>query len=208
MVNMNQSTLKDAETALIALDPLLGALISRQKVAPLAVPTDYFIALCRSIIGQQVSTAAASAIFGRFQTATDSQPKKVLALDENRVKEIGLSRQKLSYLQDLAGHFYKNSAVYDHLGDQANEQVIDELTAIKGIGEWTAQMFLIFTLHRPDVFAPKDGGLQRAMQNLYGWETIPPAKELEALAFKWSPYRSVASLHLWHSLDNSPNNKN
>jgi len=104
----------------------------------------------------------------------------------------------------LAQHFVANPRVYDHLDQLSDDEVIAELTAIKGIGVWTAQMFLMFTLLRPDVFAPDDIGLQRAMKLLYGWEAIPPKRELEAFAERWRPYRTVASWHLWESLNNTP----
>lgn len=201
---MDTSLVSRAETELKKLDPKLGSLIDTQQLTPLTRPTGYFEALVRSIIGQQVSVAAARAIYHRFEEQTKLKPKNVIVLDETTIKTIGLSKQKSSYIRDLAQHFQNNSAVYNHLESLPDQQVIVELTEIKGIGEWTAQMFLMFTLHRPDVFAAGDGGLQRAMLNLYGWESLPPKKELEALAETWRPYRTVACLHLWHSLDNAP----
>lgn len=110
----------------------------------------------------------------------------------------------MGYLRDLASHFLENSKIYEHLENQPGEEVITELTAVKGIGKWTAQMFLIFTLERPDVFAPDDAGLARAVEILYDFKKPPTKKELEEFAGKWKPYRTVASLHLWHSLRNTP----
>ncbi len=196
--------LEAAEKHLAQVDPVLGELISNQKLIRREPRTDYFVSLCRSIIGQQVSVAAATAIFARFEAATRLEPKGVLELSNEEIRAVGLSRQKTGYIRDIAAHFVEDPAVYNHLDQQADEQVIQELVEIKGIGVWTAQMFLMFTLGRPDVFAPDDVGLQRAMMNLYGWEVLPPKKELEVLAAKWSPYRTVASLHLWQSLNNSP----
>lgn len=201
---MDESTIRQAELELTELDPVLGHLIASQRLAPRTRRTDYFASLCRSIIGQQVSVAAAAAIFARFEAQTQLQPAIVTALNEADIKAIGLSRQKASYLQDLARHFVDNPGIYNHLESQNDEQVIAELTAVKGIGVWTAQMFLMFTLARPDVFAPDDIGLQRAMKLLYGWDTVPPKRELVDFAGRWQPYRSVASLHLWQSLDNTP----
>lgn len=201
---MNRILLKKAELTLRENDPVLGQLIKRQTLAPRPHRTDYFASLCRSIVGQQVSVAAASAIYGRLETATDLKPARVVELRDEEIKAIGLSRQKATYLKDLAAHFVKNPAVYNHLESQTDEQVIAELTAVKGIGTWTAQMFLMFTLARPDVFAPDDVGLQRAILQLYGWGSLPPKKELELFAQKWQPYRTVASLHLWQSLNNNP----
>ncbi len=201
---MDAAAIADAEKHLILQDPVLGAYIKRQSLEVHDRPSDYFGALCRSIVGQQVSVAAASAIFSRFQSTTQLKPANVMALSEDQIKAIGLSKQKTSYITDLASHFYENPAVYHHLDTQTDEQVIAELTDVKGIGTWTAQMFLMFTLGRPDIFAPDDIGLQRAMMNIYKWDDMPAKKELEAFAKRWSPYRTVASLHLWQSLNNQP----
>ncbi|MBW4061591.1 DNA-3-methyladenine glycosylase 2 family protein [Candidatus Saccharibacteria bacterium] len=202
---MTAADVKQAEEALIELDPKLGEVIIRQR--PLA-PRDrggYFESLCRSIIGQQVSVASASAIYGRLAVVTSLDPINVAALDEAAMKTIGLSRQKLSYLVDLAVHFVDQPDIYDHLETSGDDEAIDELTAIKGIGVWTAQMFLMFTLGRADVFAPDDVGLQNAMKRLYGWEVLPKKAELTEFALRWAPHRTTASLHLWASLNNAPN---
>lgn len=196
--------IRQAEDELKRCDPLLGALIARQTLAPHRPRRDYFASLCRSIIGQQVSVAAAASIFRRFEAATRLQPAAVADLDEAATKAIGLSQQKASYLRDLARHFVNDPDVYVHLDTLTDEQVITELTAVRGIGVWTAQMFLMFTLLRPDVFAPDDVGLQKAMMNLHGWDALPPKGELAAVAEIWKPYRTVACWHLWHSLDNAP----
>jgi DNA-3-methyladenine glycosylase II len=201
---MTEAFVKEAERALSKLDPALGKLIRSQTLRDRTSRGNYFASLCRSIIGQQVSVAAATAIYNRFEEQTELKPSRVVSLNEAEAKTIGLSRQKTSYLKDLAGHFVEDPAVYNHLETQSDEQVIAELTAVKGIGVWTAQMFLMFTLDRPDVFAPDDVGLQRAMQRLYDWETLPSKKVLIAHAERWQPYRSVASLHLWQLLDNVP----
>ena len=203
-MSMTEAFVTEAERALAKLDPVLGALIRSQTLRDRTSRGDYFASLCRSIIGQQVSVAAASAIYKRFAEQTGLKPERVVDLSEAETKTIGLSRQKTSYLKDLAEHFVKDPAVYNHLETQTDEQVIAELTAVKGIGVWTAQMFLMFTLDRPDIFALDDVGLQRAMQRLYGWETLPSKKTLAAHAERWQPYRSVASLHLWQLLDNVP----
>lgn len=201
---MDRAKILEAEVYLTQADPVLGRLIATQTLDSRPLRDDYFTSLCRSIISQQVSVAAANAIFARFQTATNLKPALAAALDEDMVKTIGLSRQKAGYLKDLAQHFVDDPAVYNHLDKQSDDQVVQELTDVKGIGVWTAQMFLMFTLARPDVFAPDDVGLQHAILKLYNLETLPPKKQLAIFAEKWQPYRSVASLHLWHSLDNNP----
>ncbi len=202
---MTEETVTAAEQMLASTDPVLGALIKKQQIALPESRGDYFASLTRSIIGQQVSVAAASAIAGRFFEHTAMDPAKTVTLSDEQIKAIGLSKQKASYIRDLAQHFVADPNVYNHLDALHDDEVIADLTAVKGIGVWTAQMFLMFTLGRPDVFAPDDVGLQKGMLRLYEWEVLPPKKELVVIAEKWQPYRTVASLHLWHSLDNNPN---
>lgn len=193
-----------AEIKLSELDTQLGVLIGSQSPIILRPQGGYFFSLCRSIIGQQVSVASASAIFGRLEAATGLDPAAVAGLTDVAARTIGLSRQKTVYVRDLAHHFVGNPDVYTHLDRSSDEDVITELTIIKGIGVWTAQMFLMFTLRRLDVFAPDDIGLQRAMKRLYGWDSVPNKRVLEATADRWRPYRTVASLHLWASIENTP----
>lgn len=199
-----EQRISQAEAKLPELDSSLGQLIELQKPIIHKPRTNYFFSLCRSIVGQQVSVAAAATIFGRLEAATDIDPKKVAKLNEKQIKTIGLSRQKAGYIKDLAQHFVDNPEVYNHLGQLSDEEVIEELTAVKGIGVWTCQMFLMFTLVRLDVFAPDDIGLQRAMKNLYGWKTVPGREKLIKTAGHWQPYRTVACWHLWQSLRNTP----
>jgi DNA-3-methyladenine glycosylase II len=202
---MNNDIISDAEALLEKRDPVLAGLIQQQTLERRpGTRGDYFAALTRAIIGQQVSVAAATSIYGRFEAQTKMLPENVLQLQEEDIKTIGLSRQKATYLGDLAQHFAKDPHVYHHLQHLDDEAVIKELTAVKGIGVWTAQMFLIFTLGRPDVFPPDDLGIQRAIRQLYGWESTPSKHELTKIAENWRPYRSVASLHLWQSLHNIP----
>lgn len=201
---LTPDSVAEAERYLQDADPILGAVIASQT---LVLPThreDYFASLCRSIIGQQVSVAAAAAIAKRFEEQTNMKPERAAHLDEETVKIIGLSKQKTSYIVDLAQHFVDNPNIYNHLENLEDEEVIADLIQIKGIGRWTAQMFLMFTLARPDIFAPDDVGLQKGMVQLYKWDTLPPKKELDTIAQKWAPYRTVASLHLWQSLENTP----
>lgn len=201
---MTEETILLAEAALSNADPLLGKLIASQRLQPLEPRGEYFASLVRSIIGQQVSVAAARAIALRFAEQTNMEPENTVVLTDEQIKIIGLSKQKAAYIRDLAQHFVENPSVYNHLEAMSDDEVITDLTAVKGIGIWTAQMFLMFTLGRPDIFAPDDGGLQRAMVQLHGWDALPPKKELATAAEKWRPYRTVASLHLWQSLDAKP----
>ncbi len=203
-IDSHRQVVKVAEDSLKKLDPVLRKLIELQKPIFFEPRSDYFFSLCRTIVGQQVSVAAAATIFARLEDATGLDPKIVAELSEEQIKAIGLSRQKSAYIRDLAQHFVTNPKVYEHLEHLDDEQVIAELTAIKGIGVWTAQMFLIFSLTRLDVFAPDDAGLQRAMMQLYGWQELPSKHDLAKHAERWRPYRTVACWHLWHSLHNTP----
>lgn len=194
--------LTDAEIYLSEHDRILGDMIEKNGTIRLRPRASYYSALARSIISQQISVKAAAKIFERFSEATGMSAEATVALSDDQARLIGLSGRKLSYLKDLAEHFVNDSAVFNHLDGLSDDDVISELTQVKGIGVWTAQMFLIFTLHRPDVFAPDDRGLQLAIEKHYG---IPASRNrLAQLAESWAPYRSTASLHLWKSLDNTP----
>ena len=196
--------LSQDEQALAALDEDMARLIVRNGHISRGAREDYFASLARTIIGQQISVKAASKILERFETTTGMDPTVTVDLTENQAKTIGLSGQKYKYIRDLAEHFVRDNMIFNHLDSLSDDEVIVELTKVKGIGVWTAQMFLMFTLMRPDIFAPDDRGLQLAIQKLYNLPGIPPHSELETIASKWSPYRTVASWHLWHSLDNEP----
>lgn len=197
-------TFSSEEQALSRIDPVMSALIDRNGPIHHAPDSDYFASLTESIVSQQISVKAAASIFSRFKDATGLDQARVAALSETDARAIGLSGQKYKYLRDLADHFVRDSMVFNHLDTLSDGEVISELTRIKGIGVWTAQMFLMFTLVRMDVFAPDDRGLQLAIKQLYGLSDVPPRSELEAMAEKWSPYRTVASWHLWRLLDNKP----
>ncbi len=195
----------EAEKYLIKADPVLGELIkSHHPLIERPKRHDYFESLARSIIGQQVSVKAAATIFARFERITKLEPGSVASMNDEQVSDIGLSKAKRRYLQDLAEHFTKDPEVFNHLAKLSNDEVIDELTRVKGIGVWTAQMFLIFTLARQDVFAADDRGLQIAIENNYNLSRPTSRAQLDELAETWSPHRTTASLYLWQSLQNTP----
>ena len=194
----------EAETWLIATDPILGAVILRNGTIEPRQSADYFSELTESIISQQLSVKASDTIFRRFKLRTKLEADLVRQLTQEDAKQIGLSGQKLRYLRDLATHFVEDASVFDHLGLLDDDEVIAELTKVKGIGIWTAQMFLIFTLGRPNIFAPDDLGLQRALTILHTLPQRPTRSEALTLAEVWAPHRSTACLHLWHMLDNEP----
>lgn len=199
-----EATIANAEEKLKNLDPLLGEIIVAQQPIIREPQTDYFYFLVRAIVSQQVSVAAAKSIFNKLKTATDLNCAFMASMPDQAYRECGISRQKAGYMRDLAQHFVDDPKVFNHLNKLSDEEVIKELTGVKGIGVWTAQIFLMAALVRLDIFAPDDIGLQRAIKKLYGWSEVTPKSELEQIAARWQPYRSVACWHLWESLSNDP----
>jgi DNA-3-methyladenine glycosylase II len=185
-------------------DPVLKAIIQRiGPYRPRVAPAD-FPALARSIVFQQLSGKAAATIFGRLEAAVNGRvtPRAVLKLDEARMRSLGLSKQKAAYLRDLAQKTLTREVDFRTLPEMPDQEVIAHLTAVKGIGVWTAQMFLIFALGRPDVLPTADLGIRAAMKKLYGLAVLPQPAEMEKIAAPWRPYCSVACWYLWRSLDN------
>ena len=171
-------------------------------------PPDLYGALVRSITGQQLSVKAAGAIWRRLVERFGGHtptPEEILADDPDEMRvACGFSRAKVAYLRSLAEHVVSGELELDRLHELPDGEVIRELTAVKGIGEWTAHMYLIFTLHRPDVLPTGDLGVRNAAMRAYGLDAPPPPKALEELAEAWRPYRTRACLYLWRSLDNEP----
>lgn len=188
-----------------AADPVLGTLILRYRGLTLASRGDAFQTLARSIIGQQISVKAAQSVWDRFAAAVGAiKPERVLRLDETQLRACGLSGQKVKYLHDLSARFAGGAIDVDRWHDMDDESLIAELTQVKGIGRWTAEMFLMFYLTRPDVFPLGDLGLQRAMRLHYNKGRQLSARRIAALGALWSPWRSVATWYLWRSLDPVP----
>ena len=170
-------------------------------------PADAYGALLRSIVGQQLSTKAASTIYGRMLDLFGGHtptPKQLLKADPDKIRAAGLSRPKIAYLRDLAQHVEEGTLELERLPDLPDEEVAAQLTAIKGLGQWTADMFLMFHLERPDVLPVGDQGIRRAVKVEYRLRKFPDAKRLEKLAKPSRPYRTLACLYLWSSLDNTP----
>jgi DNA-3-methyladenine glycosylase II len=170
-------------------------------------PQDAYGALLRAIVGQQLSVKAARTIYERFVALFDGHtptPEELLDVDADTLRAAGLSRAKAAYVRSLAEHVISGELELDRLDDLSDDEVTAELVAVKGLGRWTADMFLIFHLGRPDVLPVGDLGVRRAVERLYGFEALPSAAELEALGERWRPWRSLASLYLWESLDNAP----
>lgn len=171
-------------------------------------PDDHYGALVRSIVGQQLSVAAAKAIYGRLLERFGGRPptpQEVLAQDEEELRAAaGLSRAKVGFLRSLAEHVVAGELELDRVARLADAEIVAELCAVRGIGEWSAHMFLMFQLERPDVLAVGDLGVRRAAQLAYGLPSLPSADDLRALAEPWSPHRTLACRYLWRSLDNEP----
>ena len=170
-------------------------------------PRDAYGALLRSIVGQQLSTKAARTIYERLTELFGGRtppPRELLDSDPDRIRAAGLSRPKVAYLRDLAARVEAGELELERLARLPDEEVSAQLTAVKGLGQWTAHMFLIFHLGRPDVLPVGDLGVRRAVERAYGLDDLPPADELTRIAEPWRPHRSLASLYLWRSLDAVP----
>jgi DNA-3-methyladenine glycosylase II len=190
-------------------DPILAGLIER--VGPCRFGQreagSHLDALVRSIVSQQLSTKAAATIHGRVVALVGVEeplPKHWLALDDPALRAAGLSRQKISYIRDLSRHAQDGTVPLAQLHELEDEEVIRALTRVKGIGVWTAQMFLMFRLGRPDVLPVLDLGIRNAIRRAYGLRKEPTHKRMFSLAKPWEPYRSVASWYLWQSLELPP----
>ncbi len=200
-------------TALRDSDPVLRELIDRVGTDGIGGPRpgrprDHYGTLVRAIVGQQLSTKAASAIYGRLINRFGGRPptpEEVLAEDPEELRAAaGLSRAKVVYLRSLAEHILDGSLELHKLARLSDERVISELVAVKGLGLWTAHMFLMFHLRRPDVLAVGDLAIRRAMMIAYDLPALPTPAEMERIAEPWRPHRTLACLFLWRSLEATP----
>lgn len=186
-------------------DRRLGPVVARYGPPLLRARGTTFQALARAILFQQVSGAAGTAIYQRLVALFPGQrfprPEQLAALSPETLRAVGVSRQKASYLLDLASRLADGSLSPRRLSRLTDEEVLRELTAVRGIGEWTAQIFLMFTLHRPDVLPVGDLGLRRGMQILFDLDEPPDRDRMERLAEPWRPFRSAASWYLWRVSD-------
>jgi DNA-3-methyladenine glycosylase II len=193
-------------------DPVMRRLVDEQgpldeEARRRGRPAEAYGALVRSIVGQQLSTKAARTIYGRLTAMFGDRtptPAELLAADPEEVRSAGLSRPKVSYLRSLAEHVESGELELDRLTELPDDEVSAQLTAVKGLGQWTADMFLIFHLGRPDVLPVGDLGVRRAVERQYGLDDLPDAAKLLEIGEPWRPHRSLASLYLWRSLDNEP----
>lgn len=188
---------------LAKLDPAFSPIID--VVGPLEpmFQEDYFKSLVLKILSQQLSTKAASTIAGRMELMIDGiyLPEKLASYNQEQFRAVGVSRQKYGYISDLCRAFIEDRDFFEELSEQEDNEILNKLTSVKGIGVWTAQMFLMFTVGRIDIFAPDDVGLRNAIEKLYGIEERMNRKALNTFAERWQPYRTIASRYLWKSLD-------
>jgi DNA-3-methyladenine glycosylase II len=197
-----------ARRVLARRDPVIRDLMRRHGACGLAAAqrADPFTALTHAIISQQLSTKAAATIAARFDALLNGRPTAagVAALTDAQLRAVGLSSQKIKYMRDLGARVVDGSLSLQDLDLLPDEAVIDALTSVKGIGRWTAEMFLMFRLHRPDVLPVGDLGIVKAVQRAYGLRSAPSADRLTRIGEPWRPYRSVACWYLWASLANAP----
>jgi DNA-3-methyladenine glycosylase II len=187
---------------LICADAQMAELVERVGAYTLELRTDYFATLIRSIIGQQLSAKVARVIWQRFvELCGEVRPESVLALDEESLRGVGFSRTKVCYIKDLAQKVLDGKLDLETVSSQSDEDIMKALTQVKGIGQWTAEMFMIFSLGRPDIWALDDVGLQRAIKWLHGLSEPPKGDVMKQYGQAWKPYRSVASLYLWEAIN-------
>jgi DNA-3-methyladenine glycosylase II len=195
-----------ARRVLMRRDPVLGAAIRRIGPCGLAERQrrDHLSALVGAIVSQQLSTKAAATIFGRFVALFDDGhvpgAEAIAAVGDDRLRQVGLSGQKVGYLRDLCARIADGRLQLEELDKLSDEDVIERLTAVRGFGRWTAEMFLMFRLHRPDVLPVGDLGIVNAIRRLYGLRKRPDAKRILKMGEAWRPYRSVACWYLWQTL--------
>jgi DNA-3-methyladenine glycosylase II len=198
-----------ARRTLMRRDPVMRDLMRRHGACGLAESqhTDPYKALVHAIVSQQLSSKAAATIARRFDElfgGTFPTPAQVLATPEDRLRSVGLSGMKVSFIRDLAQRVHDGSLELEALDAMSDDEVIAALTAVKGIGRWTAEMFLMFRLHRPDVLPVGDLGIVNAMKRAYGLRKTPTPERMRRIGESWRPYRSIACWYLWASLENKP----
>ncbi len=202
---LNDRTIVDGINQLSSIDPILKHLFNGFDIPKLKIEKNYFWALCRSIIYQQISGKAAKTISDRFlalfRSGINIQPREVLDIDINSLYSIGLSRQKASYMKNIAEAFGNKLINDENFLMMNDEEILKQLTMIKGVGKWTAEMFLIFTLRRSDVFPVTDLGVQKGFQIVYDLDELSTIEQMNEKAEKWKPYRTIVTLYLWYAVE-------
>ncbi len=204
MPNLDPQLLEDAHQHLTTCDDVLAQVIHEIGPCTLNRQTNRYRNLLRAIVGQQISAAAAKAVFKKLEAAVPSKtlnPEAVSQLSIDDLRGAGLSSQKVRYVQDLTEHVLDKRLNLRSLHFKTDTEVIALLTDVKGIGEWTAHMFLMFSLGRPDVMPWGDLGIQVAIRNLYGFGELPTKAECLEISQPWRPYATIASWYLWETVD-------
>jgi len=184
-------------------DPVLRAIIERVGPCRMKFDEPVFCNLAEAIVYQQLNGSAAATIFERFVALAGQPltPEGILKLTDEQLRSVGLSKQKSAYLKDLSAKTASGLLDFSRLSTLSDEEVIEHLTQVKGIGEWTAHMFLMFSLRRPNVLPTGDYGVQTAIKKHYKKRKLPKPKDMQKIAKAWEPYRSVACWYMWRSLD-------
>ena len=195
-----------AKKYLMRKDKLMKKLIKKYSDNNLTTRKDVFFSLCKSIIGQQISVAAANSVFSKFKLACKGKinPKNVNLLKTSNLKKCGLSRQKAKGIKELSKKFLNKSFNPKLINNMSDEEAIEYLSSLRQIGKWSAEMILLFTYNRPNIWPIQDIGLLRAISNNYKKKYLPPKNFVKKLNTKFSPYCSVATWYLWRSIDNEP----
>ena len=202
---LDKETMVDGINHLSSLNMNLSKFLKSYNVPTLPVEKNYFWSLCRSVIYQQISGKAAKKISERYLSLYENGPRmlpsEVVDIDIKKIFEVGISRQKASYIKNIAHAF--NTKIIDekNISKLDDQEIISQLTTIKGVGKWTAEMFLIFTLRRPDVFPVTDLGVQKGFKIFYSLDDLPTIELMNKKSESWKPYRTIMSLYLWYAVE-------
>ena len=195
-----------AKTHLMKKDKVMKKIIRKYSDKNLTTRRDVFFSLCKSIIGQQISVAAANSVFSKFKLTCKGKinPKNVNLITASKLKKCGLSRQKVKGIKELSKKFLNKSFNPKLINNMSDEEAIEYLSSLRQIGKWSAEMILLFTYNRPNIWPIQDIGLLRAVSNNYNKKYLPPKNFVNKLKIKFSPYCSIATWYLWRSIDNEP----
>jgi DNA-3-methyladenine glycosylase II len=204
-----QQKLRQAEAYLAKKDKRLAPIIAASGPCRIKPHTDHYGELVGSIVGQQLSTKAAATIWQRVLGLFEGKmptPEQLIKVNDQKLRDAGLSWAKVRYVKDLAEHVLDKRLDLEHISTMPNEQLVEQLTAVKGLGEWSSHMFMMFGLGRLDILPVGDLGVRKAVMNLYGLKEMPDPAKIVTIANEngWHPYESVAAWYLWQSLDNNP----
>ena len=204
-VTLGKEVMIDGIKKLSSNDIRLKTFLQKFNVPVLPIEKNYFWSLCRSVIYQQISGKAAKKISDRYLSLFDQDvkmtPADVLDIDIEKINNVGISRQKSSYIKNIADAFSNKIINEKNISELDDQEIIKQLTSIKGVGRWTAEMFLIFTLRRTDVFPVTDLGVQKGFQIFYSLDELPTIEMMNQKSESWRPYRTIMSLYLWYAVE-------